>query len=91
VDWLGGKVNCEVDLLAGSNFSGAGGNGAGGEGARDVTFLQDQSFFAVAQKRNVYVYDKDGVEVHRLNNIVDPIRVDFLPWHWLLVSLVSPS
>ncbi|KAJ2920693.1 hypothetical protein H1R20_g16401, partial [Candolleomyces eurysporus] len=30
VDWLGGKVNSEVDLLAGSNFSGAGGNGAGG-------------------------------------------------------------
>ncbi|KAJ2912900.1 hypothetical protein MD484_g7514, partial [Candolleomyces efflorescens] len=89
VDWLGGKVNCEVDLLAGSNFSGAGGSGAGGEGARDVTFLQDQSFFAVAQKRNVYVYDKDGVEVHRLNNIVDPLRVDFLPWHWLLVSITN--
>jgi U3 small nucleolar RNA-associated protein 7 len=41
-------------------------------GARDVTFLQDQSFFAVAQKRNVYVYDKDGVEVHKLGNVVDP-------------------
>ncbi|KAJ2932981.1 hypothetical protein H1R20_g4133, partial [Candolleomyces eurysporus] len=89
VDWLGGKVNSEVDLLAGSNFSGAGGNGAGGECARDVTFLQDQSFFAVAQKRNVYVYDRDGVEVHRLNNIVDPLRVDFLPWHWLLVATTN--
>ena len=44
-----------------------------------MTFLQDQSFFAVAQKRNVYVYDRDGVEVevHRLN-IVDRLRVDFL-------------
>jgi U3 small nucleolar RNA-associated protein 7 len=83
-------VNYEVDLLAGSNFSGAGGSGAGGEGARDVTFLQDRSFFAVAQRRNVYVYDKDGVEVHMLNNIVDPIRMHFLPWHWLLVSIVSP-
>ncbi|KAF6746719.1 WD repeat-containing protein 46 [Ephemerocybe angulata] len=88
VDWMGGNVNCEVDLLAGSNLAGAGGNGGGGEAARDVTFLQDQSFFAVAQKRNVFVYDRDGVEVHRLNNIIDPLRLDFLPWHWLLVAVV---
>ncbi|KAF6752045.1 WD repeat-containing protein 46 [Ephemerocybe angulata] len=89
VDWMGGNVNCEVDLLAGSNLAGAGGNGGGGEAARDVTFLQDQSFFAVAQKRNVFVYDRDGVEVHRLNNIIDPLRLDFLPWHWLLVAVTN--
>ena len=91
IDWLGGKVHSEVDLTAGSNLSGAGGNGGGGEGARDVTFLQDQSFYAVAQKRNVFVYDKDGVEVHRLGNIVDPLRLEFLPWHWLLVAIVGIS
>lgn len=89
VDWLGGNVNSEVDLLAGSNLSGAGGSGGGGECARDVTFLQDQSFYSVAQKRNVFIYDRDGVEVHRLSNIIDPLRLEFLPYHWLLVAVVS--
>ncbi|KAF6743398.1 WD repeat-containing protein 46 [Ephemerocybe angulata] len=65
------------------------GKGRNQKAARDVTFLQDQSFFAVAQKRNVFVYDRDGVEVHRLNNIIDPLRLDFLPWHWLLVAVTN--
>jgi U3 small nucleolar RNA-associated protein 7 len=52
-------------------------------------FLHDQSFFAVAQKKYVYIYDRDGVEVHRLKSHVEPTRLEFLPYHWLLVSVVS--
>ncbi|KAE9384270.1 BING4CT-domain-containing protein [Gymnopus androsaceus JB14] len=36
-----------------------------GETCRDVVFLQDHSFYAVAQK-NAFIYDRDGVEIHKL-------------------------
>jgi U3 small nucleolar RNA-associated protein 7 len=83
VDWLTGRVNGEVNLAVV--------NAAKTDTARDVCFLQDQSFWAVAQRRNVFVYDRDGVEIHKLGKIVDPVRLEFLPWHWLLVAVVSCS
>ena len=52
-------------------------------------FLQDQSFFAVAQKKYVFIYDRDGVELHRLKAHIEPTRLEFLPYHWLLASVVS--
>jgi U3 small nucleolar RNA-associated protein 7 len=42
---------------------------------------------AVAQKQHVFIYDQDGVELHRLNAHVDVTRLEFLPYHWLLVSI----
>lgn len=33
---------------------------------RDVTFLHNEQFFAAAQKKYVYIYDKRGLEVHCL-------------------------
>jgi len=52
-------------------------------------FLQDQSFFAVAQKKYVFIYDRDGVEIHRLKAHIEPTRLEFLPYHWLLATVVS--
>lgn len=52
-------------------------------------FLQDQSFFAVAQKKYVFIYDRNGVELHRLKSHIEPTRLEFLPYHWLLASVVS--
>ena len=54
-----------------------------------VRFLQDQSFFAVAQKKYVFIYDRNGVELHRLKSHIEPTRLEFLPYHWLLASVVS--
>lgn len=51
-------------------------------------FLQDQSFFAVAQKKYVFIYDRNGVELHRLKSHIEPTRLEFLPYHWLLASVV---
>ena len=44
--------------------------------------------YAVAQKKYVFVYDRDGVELHRLKSHVEPTRLEFLPFHWLLASVV---
>ncbi len=36
------------------------------ETLRDVQFLHNDQFFAAAQRKYVYIYDKRGVEVHCL-------------------------
>jgi U3 small nucleolar RNA-associated protein 7 len=58
-----------------------------GEPARDAVFLQDEGHFAVAQNKYVYVYDGDGVELHRMSDHIDVTRMTFLPYHFLLVTL----
>lgn len=54
-----------------------------------VRFLHDHSHYAVAQQKYVFIYDRDGVELHRLKSHVEPTRLEFLPYHWLLASVVS--
>ncbi|KAH7890330.1 WD40-repeat-containing domain protein [Phlebopus sp. FC_14] len=71
-DWQTGTIHAELQLQ---------------ETCRDITFLQDQSFFAVAQKKYVFTYDRDGVELHRLKAHIEPTRLEFLPYHWLLASI----
>lgn len=36
------------------------------ETTRDVAILHNEQFFAAAQKKYVYIYDKRGLEVHCL-------------------------
>jgi len=57
------------------------------ERIRDVTFLHNTTLFATAQANHVYIYDNAGVEIHRLDDHNDPFCLDFLPYHWLLVSV----
>lgn len=44
----------------------------------------------MAQKEYVYIYDNTGTELHRLSQHHRVSRLDFLPFHFLLVSVVSP-
>ncbi|KAH7909100.1 BING4CT-domain-containing protein [Hygrophoropsis aurantiaca] len=71
-DWQTGTMHAELQLQ---------------ETCRDVTFLHDHSHFAVAQKKYVFIYDRDGVELHRLKFHLEPTRLEFLPYHWLLASV----
>ncbi|KAF7303736.1 WD-REPEATS-REGION domain-containing protein [Mycena indigotica] len=71
-DWLTGTLHAELQLQ---------------ETCRDITFLQDHSLFAIAQNKYVYVYDRDGVELHCLKSHIEPTRIEFLPYHWLLATI----
>ncbi|KAK7457051.1 putative U3 small nucleolar RNA-associated protein 7 [Stygiomarasmius scandens] len=75
-DWQTGTLHTELQLQ---------------ETCRDITFLHDQSYFAVAQKKYVFIYDRDGVELHCLKAHVEPTRLEFLPYHWLLASVGNPG
>ncbi|KAI8970655.1 BING4CT-domain-containing protein [Trametes punicea] len=75
-DWQTGTLHSELQLR---------------ETCRDITFLQDHSHFAVAQKKYVFIYDRDGVELHKLKSHIEPTRLEFLPYHWLLVSIGNPG
>lgn len=71
MDWQYGVLGCELHL---------------GETAYAAKHLHNDQFFAVAQKKHVFVYDKTGTELHRLLQHVEARMLDFLPYHFLLVS-----
>ena len=73
MDWRAGKLGCELQLQ---------------ETVRDAKWLHNDQFFALAQKKYVYVYDHAGVELHCLKNHVAPLYLEFLPFHFLLASAV---
>lgn len=49
MDWRSGKLGCELQL---------------GETVRDAKWLHNNQYFAVAQKRNVYIYDHNIGRAH---------------------------
>ncbi len=74
MDWREGKLLCELQL---------------GETVKDIKWLHSNQYFSVAQKSSVYIYDRDGVEVHCLRKHVGVTHLEFLPYHFLLTTLVS--
>ena len=72
MDWRTGKLGCELQL---------------GETVRDAKWLHNNQFFAVAQKKNVYIYDHHGVEVHNLDQHIEVEFMEFLPYHFLLATI----
>ncbi|KAK3343983.1 WD40-repeat-containing domain protein [Lasiosphaeria hispida] len=72
MDWRDGKLGCELQL---------------GETIRDARWLHNNQYFAVAQKKYVYIYDANGVELHCLRKHVEVTHMEFLPYHFLLATL----
>ena len=61
------------------------------ENVRDVTFLHNQTLFAVAQRKYAFIYDSTGLEVHCLRSHIEPLALEFLPYHFLLASIGTPG
>ncbi|ORY64442.1 BING4CT domain-containing protein [Pseudomassariella vexata] len=72
MDWRQGTLGCELQL---------------GEKINDVQWLHNSQYFAVAQKKYVYIYDRQGVELHCLRKHRDVTSMTFLPHHFLLATL----
>ncbi|KAI8608587.1 WD40-repeat-containing domain protein [Chytriomyces sp. MP71] len=73
-DWKSKALECELQLK---------------ETVRDVTWLHDETMFAVAQKVNTYIYDRTGMEIHCLKSFVEVNRLEFLPYHFLLAGVAK--
>ena len=74
MDWREGKLGCEIQLR---------------ETIRDAKWLHNNQYFAVAQKRHVFIYDRNGVELHRLGKHMEVSHMEFLPYHFLLATIVG--
>lgn len=72
MDWRDGKLGCEIQL---------------GETIRDATWLHNNLSFAVAQKKYTYIYDQNGVEIHKLDKHIEVTHMEFLPYHYLLATI----
>ena len=73
MDWRGGVLGCELQL---------------GETVRDAKWLHNDQYFAVAQKKYVYIYDRAGVELHCLKKHIEVTNMEFLKNHFLLATVV---
>lgn len=71
MDWREKSLECEIQV---------------GEKIRAACFLHNETMFAVAQRKKLFIYDRQGIELHNLDYHPYPKYLQYLPYHFLLVS-----
>ena len=71
LDWLTKSLTCEFNVR---------------ESVHDLSWLQLNDRFALAQKDWTYVYDDKGTEIHVLRKLYRVFRFEYLPYHYLLTA-----